>query len=230
MKDDKLYLRGRESVEDGTLDFEKNSYLENALAVSDMVSEMQPVAIEDIYESSNENTICEEYAPAYSTDNMTGFSGSRVCALYNAQGQGNLPICWAATVATIVNYRKGTAYTAINVCDKLGVEYGGATIERKQEALSKYGINYKMTLAQLGWGSILSNIDSKYPIAVSAFTKKNEGHSMVLHGYTVSSSVKYVTMQNPGNKRIISVQYKTAGTTFSYNSKTWTWTKSLSYK
>ena len=61
--------------------------------------------------------------------------------MFNQQGQGKYGLCWAASVATIVNYRNGTAYTAKNVADRMGIEYNtGGTLENASLALNLYGV------------------------------------------------------------------------------------------
>jgi len=227
---DELKVRNERDLDNAATDFEKNSYFE---CLQDMAKQMvsrEPANINKIVYESNHKCIEESYTPAYSTDNMVGAKGSRICSLYNAKGQGSDPICWAASVATIVNYRKGTNYSARDVCDKEGTGYIGADISTKKKALKDYGITYKQTNAQVGWSSILSNIDAKYPIAMSAFDSSSNGHSTVLYGYTVTSNGSYITVFNPGTNNTVTLQYKSTGTTFSYNNRTWTWTKSLSYK
>lgn len=57
------------------------------------------------------------------TPTVTDELGYFYCNMPEAQGQGNNGICWAASVATVVNYRTGTSYTAKNVADKMGIGY-----------------------------------------------------------------------------------------------------------
>ena len=52
-----------------------------------------------------------------------------ICNITNFVNQGNYGLCWAACVATIVNYKKNLSLTAKNVADRVGIGYNeGANI------------------------------------------------------------------------------------------------------
>lgn len=175
---------------------------------------------------SEDNNIIEEvYSPAYSTNTST----NKTCKLYNAQGQGNLPICWAASVATVVNYRKGTSITAKNVCDVMNTGYVGATIDVKQNALKKYGLNYTKRNSQLTYNQIKTNINNKYPIAASTFEPGGGAHAITVYGWNMPKVTEFVIIWNSGTNSSQTMYYNPNGSTYTYNNKTWTWTKSLSY-
>lgn len=106
------------------------------------MQKMKPININQRIQNTYKSTL-EGYMPSYNLDRTSGSDVGRICSLYNAQGQGNLPICWAATVATIVNYRLGTSHTAKDVCDLEGTGYKAASIDVKKAALKDYGLTYK---------------------------------------------------------------------------------------
>ena len=71
----------------------------------------------------------------------------KLCTLYNYKGQGNYGMCWAASVASIVNYIKGSNISAATVCKKMNIGYNdGATPGQAQLALMKYGVDYNLIL------------------------------------------------------------------------------------
>lgn len=173
--------------------------------------------------------LIEEYAPGFETNTKD----SKLLKLYNAQAQGQKNICWACSVATIVNYIKGKNVTGSGVCKAMNRKEKGATITVKQAALRKYGISYnKLKYCQLSWSSLYQNIDIKKPVAISALTSDGKyGHSVTAHGYRKTGNTKYVLFWNSGKSgRNQIMQYKENGSTFSYNNLVFIWKYSLSYK
>ncbi len=209
--------------------FEEISSIEKASEILENIDNMKPVDIKQIQFSTQNNNIKEEYTPLFSEDRNSGSDYIKVCSLYNKQGQGSLPICWAASIATIVNYRLGTNYTAKDICDNEGLEYKGANIDTKQQALKTYGLFYDKMTSQLSWELIVKNINNKYLIAASTFDGRGNGHSITVYGYKFTNANKYIVLHNPGTNDTQIVLYKTGGSTYTYNNKTWTWTKSLYY-
>lgn len=183
--------------------------------------------VDEIVESTKNTSVLETYSPGFSTSTDT----SKICFLYNAQGQQG-DTCWATSVATIVNYRKGTNYSDYDVCDKIGVEYAGGTIDDKKTALEEYGLMYRKSQSQSSWDSIVLNISSKYPLAASTFSGSS-GHGVTVYGYRTIGATDYIVLWNSGMNSGAGatqiVMYSSSGSTFTYNSKTWTWTKTLFY-
>ena len=175
-------------------------------------------------DTNSGNISCEIADKAtYTPEFLNTASNVVVCGLSNQQGQGKYGLCWAASVATIVNYRNGTAYTAKNVADRMGIEYNtGGTLENASLALNLYGVMYKAIYNQISWTLVKKNIDQKRPIYVAA-TSSGNGHAVACFGYKVNNQKKYVYFWNPGTQSTSIVLYKTAGTTFSYNNSVWTW-------
>lgn len=208
-------------------EFLEEPYLDQIAEVKENIQNMQPVDIEQIFSFSKNEDIKEEYSPSFSENRNSGSDVVKICALYNVQTQGSYGICWAASVATIINYRLGTNYSAKNICDKLGTGYVGADINIKQKALKSYGITYYQSGNQLNWSVLTKNINNKYPIAASTFNAKGDGHAMTIYGYRFRASNKWIVMVNPANKNTITALYKTSNTTYTFDNQTWTWTKSL---
>lgn len=196
--------------------------------VNDIVEKMEPIDCYQIDSLSIQRNIKETYTPSYSFDVTTGSDVGKIFSLYNKKGQGNLPICWAASVATIVNYRKGSNVSAKNVCNKMGTGYKGATIDTKLDALHEYGLTaYKKQTSNMSWKTIIKNVDNKRPIAMSAFSGA-AGHAVTLVGYRFRNGTKYIVLWNSGNEKMQTVTYPSSGKlTFSYNNDTWVWTQSL---
>lgn len=166
----------------------------------------------NIKNDTNSGTISCEIADkaTYTPEFLNTASNVVVCGLFNQQGQGKYGLCWAASVATIVNYRNGTAYTAKNVADRMGIEYNtGGTLENASLALNLYGVMYKAIYNQISWTLVKKNIDQKRPIYVAA-TSSGNGHAVACFGYKVNNQKKYVYFWNPGTQSTSIVLYKTA--------------------
>ncbi len=203
--------------------FETLNFEEKRNKIVQKIRERRAVNLEQMQAAIMSKNISESYTPTFSNDT----SNSKECQLYNPKGQGTLPICWAASVATIVNYRKGTNYTAKNVCDAIGVPYDGNTISTKKEALSHYNIEYSIRRAQLSLAKIKTNINNKYPIAASTISSDGSGHAITVYGYRMISTSDYIIFWNSGLEYAQVVYYVGSGTTYTYNNQTWTWTMSL---
>lgn len=156
--------------------------------------------------------------------------------LYNAKGQGNYGMCWAASVATIVNYLKGNNITAKQVCNKMGIGYNeGGTINDKQKALKKYSINYNhINQSTISWSKVKSNVNNKKPIAISASANSGKNwHAVTIIGYQNYKVNDYIVIWNSGlnggNGGSQVIYYYNKYTTFQYGGSSYTWVKTLSY-
>lgn len=174
----------------------------------------------------------DTYTPAFSSST----TNSKICSLYNSKGQGNYGLCWAATVATICNYRKGTNLSASTIADGMNIGYDdGANIYEAQQALKNNGVQYNSVYGnsntKMPWSVLKANIDNKYPIYVSA-KATNSGHAVTAYGYTIAAGMKYIVLWNSGinggKGSPITVSFYEDGTSFSYNNTTYTWTYSVS--
>lgn len=174
----------------------------------------------------------DTYTPAFSSSTTS----SKICSLYNSKGQGNYGLCWAATVATICNYRKGTNLSASTIADGMNIGYDdGANIYEAQQALKNNGVQYNSVYGnsntKMPWSVLKANIDNKYPIYVSA-KATNSGHAVTAYGYTIAAGMKYIVLWNSGinggKGSPITVSFYEDGTSFSYNNTTYTWTYSVS--
>lgn len=163
------------------------------------------------------------YTPSFSTSTST----SKVCSLYNKQLQLGYPICWAATTATLVNYRNGTSYSALDICDNLGVSYVSATIDETLNAINSYNLAYSISDNQLSWSKVKTNINNKYPIVVSAEHMMIDLHAVLVYGYRTINTSDYIILWNPGTGSTQTVYYSPNGSTFTYKNMTWTWTSSI---
>ena len=118
--------------------------------------------------------------------------------LHNPMGQYNYNMCWAACVATVVNYKQKASINPFEVCQKMAVPYdAGGSIYNIRDALNAYGVAYsKVRNKMLSWSEVKDNIDNKHPI-VAILTNEHIStvHSVVVFGYTASD--KYINFWDP---------------------------------
>lgn len=157
-------------------------------------------------------------------------------ALHNPRGQYEYGMCWAAAVATVVNYKQQSGITAFEVCNRMGRDYNrGGTIYDEQDALSKYNVTYgKVRLNMLTWNQIKSNISSKNPIIINLICNDNSqmAHTVTIYGYTADNKIKYWdSYVNNGNGKKMSVLYSKASSNFLViKGHSYSWGTSLSVK
>lgn len=93
-------------------------------------------------------------------------------------------ICWAATLACIVNYVKGTSLTAKQVAKaKNGAtDYNHGLYDKTMN--SEYNMNYKYHNYKPSDNVMLTNIKNGYPI-YGSFTWTNGRHAVTIYGINV---------------------------------------------
>ncbi len=157
--------------------------------------------------------------------------------LSNPQGQGSYGMCWAASVATIVNFvfaSTNSNVTAKDVCAKEGIGWNdGATIQQKRQALYDYKIWYNsLAYRQCTWSEVTTAITNHTPIAVSSATSDSSSwHAVTVYGYSMPSTTSYITLWNSGINNGAGgtqvVEYSSTGSHFAYNNTTYYWVYSL---
>lgn len=126
------------------------------------------------------------------TDRDFKVGGSLI--LHNPMGQYNYGMCWAACVATVVNYKKNSSINPFEVCNKMSIGYNeGGTAYNIRDALNKYSVDYqKVRFDMLTLDQVKDNIDGKHPIVALLFSNAySMGHAVVIFGYTSKEFLKY---------------------------------------
>ncbi|MGN0602335.1 MAG: papain-like cysteine protease family protein, partial [Oscillospiraceae bacterium] len=107
-------------------------------------------------------------------------------------------ICWAASVASIVNYKKNTSHTAIHVAQTYkGPNYNvGLTLGYEVNVLRRFGLNgYTHNATAPADGVILNNMMNDYPIYGSFKHSGNKYHAVVIHGIDIING--YISIMDP---------------------------------
>ena len=163
------------------------------------------------------------------------------CGITNFVTQGDYNICWAACVATIVNYKKGRSLTARNVADAMGhdyldrIGYPGADVYETKDAVNMYGLSYRAFAGKLTWSNVKTYIQNDYPFIIGLMTTYQDsfGETIVnkhmVTGYEYECSYgdaytdadqRYVNIWDP-NGRHRALRYN--ATTYSIDGYQWIW-------
>lgn len=107
-------------------------------------------------------------------------------------------LCWAASIACVVNYKKGTTYTAVQVAQK---HYGNTDFNKglplgdeDNILISDYFLLYRYKNEVPGDGVIGKNIINDYPI-LATFKWSDGYHLVVIYGINTISG--YISIMDP---------------------------------
>lgn len=193
-------------------------------ALSD-ISAMQDEVIDIDVESKYYSSMIQPYAEVPLIE-------SKSCNITNFVRQGNYNLCWAACIATIVNFKKGYNLSAIDVAKKIGADYEnvlypGQDLEGTAETLNGYGVSYSMYNSKLNWSDVKTNIKNDNPFIIGAQSSVGK-HMVTAYGYSCDytddlnmTNERCVFAWNPDSAVKFSFQYNKS--TFSYAGHTWTW-------
>lgn len=208
-------------------DFIDKSFEAKEKIIADSLSKVEEL---DLEEEKKYTNILGAYTPTV-TDEL----GYYYCNIKNAKGQGSGNTCWAASVATIVNYIKGRNVSAKNVCEAVnrGVDDGG-NIDHQKEALLHYGVNYSRLDTQLPtFDFVKVNIQNKRPVAIVGGRSAGLGHATTLYGYKNVAGGQYLMLWdsalNRGTGGVSIVAYNASGTTFNSQGINYTWVATLAH-
>lgn len=108
-------------------------------------------------------------------------------------------LCWAATIACIVNYKKGTSLSAVSVAQGY---YGsgdynyGLNISYVPGILANYGLSYSYQNITVTSNVILTNLMNDYPI-YSSWVYPGGAHAVCIYG--VNPVGGYLYIMNPAS-------------------------------
>lgn len=159
------------------------------------------------------------------------------CLITDFVTQNGYNICWAACVATIVNYRNGDDLSAEEVATAMGHNYisdsyPGASISETVSALSLYGVNCSFASAKLTWPSLKNNIKNDRPFIIgirATVNNRSVGHMLTGYGYSchvgdgdMYAGSRYVTVWDPNGAQV-TFQYNATSFKLTLYSWMWTW-------
>lgn len=128
-------------------------------------------------------------------ENILDLKIKGLLSLHNPQGQHGYDMCWAAAVATVVNYKKSSMVTGFDVCNRMGIGYNtGGTIYQEHQALSLYGVTYNgISGTSLDWNTIKNNINNNHPIIANLMSNSGtyKAHAVTIYGFDSSKNLNY---------------------------------------
>ncbi len=107
-------------------------------------------------------------------------------------------ICWAASIASIVNYLKGTSLTAKSVAQNwygstIYSEYNkGLSIGLQDDVLSEYGVSYTHKSQTPSDTVLFNNIYNGYPVLGTFISGNNSYHDCVIYGINATGGYLYL--------------------------------------
>lgn len=161
--------------------------------------------------------------------NLVSFNSSsaktKKCGITNFVKQDEKN-CWAAVVATIVNYKKNKNLTAKNVSDRMGIS-GGANLRQTRDALNLYRVPYKMRSNKLSWNSLCDSIDSDRPLCLGLKASAKDRHLVTGFGYIITSTGKKSVMLWDSNGFLRMMKYEGTEVSVTIDGKKFVWIETL---
>lgn len=140
--------------------------------------------------------------------------------------QGNNPWCWAASIASITGYMDNTARTAAQVVAAIGGdENSQGTSTNINDGYAAYGYS-SYWYAPFTMSAVIDCIEDDRPLQMLALASDDSGHSVVIRGYSTSSSAASLSIMEPGSAtyKTVSFNGEPEDVYFIYNSKMFYWT------
>lgn len=188
----KVYLENEYDkilLEDLTMKFNDKNKVFCSKTYESKVSEIkdfsEQLEFDDITDTmyGSKDIVCEKT----NEDELSGDDCAK-CDIKNFVRQGKYNLCWAASVATIVNYKKNKNITAKDVANKMKVGYNDcAGLETTNDALKSYGVNYKIINDKLSTSQIKKKINENNRPFIMALAAGKDGHMITCYSYKVSS-------------------------------------------
>lgn len=147
---------------------------------------------------------------------------TRRCKIKDFVRQGNRPVCWAASLATIINYKcskKVTLDEVIKEAHEINpkiTEQSGATLPEMKEIIAKHGLRYSTTRNKIDFFNVKKNINSDKPFSITLLDISGQAgrdnHQITGFGYAINtqkdvSSAYKVFAWDPGQGVRICFKY-----------------------
>ena len=159
--------------------------------------------------------------------------------------QYNYPICWAASLATVVRNQNNIYFNshlnAFDVVENFADQYDysldvnddnsaynrGATIQQTHYMLAMYNVYYGLYRRALNYNELKEEINHGKPICMRSVPSSGSGHMTVGYGYATLAGVRYCKMWNPATSSTEMAVYTNKGVKYTFNDKEFTWVNTL---
>jgi hypothetical protein len=160
---------------------------------------------------------------------------SKYLSNYPIVAQGNLPICWAATIASMVRFEKpslfGSDLTGKSVCDAISHAYVGGTWEDVMKGMKFYLKSpYLPTLlnSALSYSSVITVINNNDPALMGNIEVGGPNvHHTALCGYIMGKSSFTIRLMDPAYACFKLSTQTASGFTFTFGNLTFKWDKTV---
>lgn len=165
------------------------------------------------------------------TSNMNAYAAESKNLSVPIIMQGNNPWCWAASIASIVNYTTGSNLSAQNVVNAVGGTNDHGSIQNICKGYANYGFSCELKTRTLSYQEVKDSINAGKPIQALFINNSNEGHSVVISGYTDTGYGKYYSIMEPGAGTYNMISENNGSPYITYNNETFYWVYTyVSYK
>lgn len=157
--------------------------------LSKEIIEYAPIENSFKVEVNNDNASSDSYTI------LSGYSGGVPVPSKKQQTQYN---CWAASVASVGQFKKGIVKDSNGVCISIG-HYGYGTSAHVEAALLKYGISSttKNANGNFTFMYLKNKIDNSNPVIGGFMSTAAVGHMVVISGYGSSSQHASYSYMDP---------------------------------
>ena len=143
--------------------------------------------------------------------------------------QNGYPLCWAACIASVVNYFKGTNYTAFTLADYLEKPYKEAPISSCIYAYNfRFRMNAETIHETLSYDFVYNQARGGKPLQAFLYAS-DDAHSVLVRGCYYSNSVVYYRVMDPNVGFIVSQMHSNGSFTLSFNSRDYEQTKYIMF-
>lgn len=190
-----------------------------------------PISYSDVCLNTNVvdfSSLCDE---KYSLPNVPTSRAYNYFSSYPIVFQGDLPICWAAVVASMVMFELPSQYPelyATQVCNKINHAYTGGYAEDVIEALNAYlPSSYSPTYygGALTTSLVKSTIDGNDPAYMYAnrVDDSSRAHATALCGYSISGSTFQIRLMDPAYECFKFSTYTNSVFRYAFGTYTYEW-------
>lgn len=118
--------------------------------------------------------------------------------------QGNRPWCWAASMACVINYEKGTSYDHYDIGSRFDTTEGenesGAAMWEIRNWLTQYNLYYTLNNSGRTLTALVSSMRAGHPVLGGFSTSDfSEGHAVVIRGLNFAYNTFSVMDPNCGS-------------------------------
>ncbi len=171
------------------------------IAQSQEIASDRDILLVDSIMLDTDDIALSDLVPVVNLDYTTPLDRAQTyfsCAVDYVSQPLNSDLCWAACIACISNYVRGTPFTATMIADETcGEGYLGAVSPDVLPRMmyNEYSLNYSLEYSVPSDLVILKNIQKDYPVLALLNGNSSKKHMCVVYGINLVSG--YITIMDP---------------------------------